>query len=198
MPCPTPPRPVQTIAAAPALPLPGLRTGLVALLAALLALPGGRALAAERTASWAVGRLEVVSSGQRRQLAEGTLVEGYTLKAPVKARDGAPVGDGVLVVQLSAFSPAQDLPRQPKGLFYVKGTWRLVEDGSQAPASVRHAPGLLQGLVTAALPVDPTAGGGAFTLRTRVAPGSSRAVRAGDGALTVDDARAAELVLTLR
>jgi hypothetical protein len=175
-----------------------VRAGLAALVSALLTLPGGRARPAERTASWVIDRLDVVSEGHRRLLPEGRLVEGFTLQAPVEAREGAPLGDGVLVVQLSAFSPANDLPRQPKGLWYVKGTWRLVAAGSQTPASVRHAPDVLQGLVSAALPVDPTAGDGAFTLRARVAAGSHRQVRAGDGALTVNAERAAELVLTLR
>lgn len=196
MPCPISPRRRQLSSAS--LPLPRLRAGLAALVTALLTLPGGRARSAERTASWVVGRLEVVSEGHRRQLSEGRLVEGYTLQAPVEAREGAPLGDGVLVVQLSAFSPASDLPRQPKGLWYVKGAWRLVAAGSQTPASVHHAPDVLQGFVSAALPVDPTAGRGAFTLRARIAPGSHRQVRAGDGALTVNNERAAELVLTLR
>jgi hypothetical protein len=157
----------------------------------------GSARAAERAASWSVGRLEVVSKGHTRQLAEGTLVEGYVLRAAATARPGAPVSDGVLVLRLTSFFPAKDLPHQPRGLYYVKGTWRLVAEGGVAPG-IRHAPGLLEGLVTAALPTDPTAGGGGFTLGARVAPGSSRAVRAGDGALTVNERREAELVLTLR
>lgn len=178
--------------------LPG--TPLLALLAAgALALMGGRARAADSTASWAVGRLAVLHEGTARRLPEGTFVDGYTLKASARAREGAPIGDAVLVVRLSAFWPAKDLPRQPKGLWYVKGTFRLVAQGSTlAGEGIRHAPDLLEGRFTAALPVDPTAGGGGFTLRAQVLPGSHRSIRAADGTLTVNERREAELTLALR
>lgn len=171
---------------------------MLALVAAALAVSGGRARAAERTASWSVGRLEIVSNGHAKRMTQGTMVDGYTLRAAAKARGEAPVGDGVLVVQLSTFFPAKDLPRQPKGLHYVKGTWRLVARGTADPGPGRGGPGVLQGSVTAVLPADPTAGGGGFTLRTRITPGANRGIRAGDGALTVDVERAAELNLTYR
>lgn len=176
------------------------RDPLFALLAAgALAVLGGRARAAESTASWAVGPLEVVHEGTTRRLPEGTFVDGYALKAPARAREGAPIGDAVLVVRLSAFSPAKDLPRQPRGLYYVKGTFRLVAQGStRAGEGIRHSPDLLEGRVTAALPLDPTAGGGGFTLRAQVLAGSHRAIRAAEGTLTVNERREAELTLVLR
>lgn len=196
---PSPSRPPLASAAPPRLP-PLLRAALLTVVAAALftAGPGGRARAAERIARWSVGRLEVISPGTPKRMAEGTLVDGYSMKAPVKAVGEAPVGDGVLVVQLAAFSPAQDLPRQPKGLYYVKGTWRLFAAGTPDPGARRSGPTVLHGSITAALPADPTAGGGGFTLRTRVAPRALRDVHAGDGALTVNAERTAELVLTLR
>lgn len=172
-------------------------TFLALLAAATFGVAGGRARAAERTASWSIGPLEVVSKGTTRRMPEGTLVDGYTLEAPARVRGDAPVADGVLVVHLSSFSPARDLPRQPRGLFYVRGTWRLVPS-APSDADVRRGAEGLHGVVTAALPADPTAGGGGFTLRTRLAPGGNRGVRAGDGALTVSDRRTAELVLTYR
>lgn len=175
-----------------------LRTGRLALFAAALALVGGRARAAESTASWAIGPLEVVSQGRPKRMAEGTFVDGYTLKATATARAGAPVGDGTLVIQLTSFFPAKDLPRQPKGLHYVKGIWRLFAKGTADPGARRGGREVLHGDLTAALPADPTAGGGGFTLRTRLAPRSTPGVRAGEGALTVNDRREAELTLTLR
>lgn len=173
---------------------------LLALLAAgALALIPGRARGAESTASWAVGHLEVVHEGTTRRLPEGTFVDGYTLKASARAREGAPIGDAVLVVRLSAFSPARDLPRQPRGLYHVKGTFRLVAQGStRAGEGIRHSPDLLEGRVTAALPLDPTAGGGGFTLRAQILPGSHRAIHAAEGTLTVNERREAELTLVVR
>lgn len=176
---------------------PLVRAAVLALLAALAA-SGGRARAAERTASWSIGRLEVVSKGVPKRMVQGTMIDGYTLRAPAKARGDAPVGDGVLILQLSTFSPAKDLPQQPKGLYYVKGIWRIVAGGAADPGPGRGGPGILQGTITAALPSDPTAGEGGFTLRTKITPGANRGIRAGDGALTVDRERAADLTLTYR
>lgn len=197
---PTIPRGILPGARRPALLRAAVLGALTALAAfAVLSLGAGPARAAEqRTASWAVGRLEVVSRGQPKRMPEGTLVDGYTLKARATARDGAPVGDGTLVVVLGAFSPSRDLPGQPRGLHYVKGTWRLVAEGARDPGARGRGPQALHGFITAALPADPTRGGGGFTLRTRVAPGALRGLRDGDGSLTVNDAGEAELVLTLR
>jgi hypothetical protein len=182
-----------------------LRAALFALLAAAaFTFAGDRARAAEapprpaeKNASWAVGALEVVSKGKTKRMPEGTFVDGYTLKAPAKVRGEGPVGDATLVLVLSSFFPAKDLPRQPRGMYYVKGTWRLVP-AAPSGADVRIGAEGLHGVVTAALQADPTAGGGGFTLRTRVSPGGNRGLRSGDGALTVNEKREAELNLTYR
>lgn len=183
--------------ASPAVTPRPVALALLATLAVVL-LAAGRARAADRTASWEIGPFEVVTKGQLKRMAEGTMTDGYTLKAPARVRGEAPVGDGTLVVQLSSFYPAKDLPKQPRGLYYVKGVWRLFAKGAADPGARRGGPEVLHGDVTAALPSDPTAGGGGFTLRTRLAPRSARGVRAGDGVLTVNDRREAELTLTIR
>lgn len=171
---------------------------LAALAAAASTVAGGTARAAERTASWSVGPLEVVAKGKVRRMAEGTLVDGYGLRAPARLRGDGPLDEATLVLLLSTFHPAKDLPGQPKGLYYVKGTWRLVPAKPAAGGGARSRAEGLQGSLTAALPSDPTAGGGGFTLRTRVSPGGGRGVRAGDGTLTVNDRLEAELNLSYR
>jgi hypothetical protein len=191
----------------PALPRRALaRLALVTLAIAPLASASAGAAAAARplppaqpkVGSWQIGKLEVISRGRVKQMREGRLVDGYTLKAPARARPGAPAGDGTLVVTLGSFSPVKDLPHQPTGFHYVKGTWRLLPEGvTSVPAKHARATELLSGHVTAALPRDPTEGKGGFTLRMRLTRAAA-GVKLGDGTLTVDDALGAELTLTYR
>lgn len=186
------------------------RTATIAICAALL-VGAGDARAAEAGAKpkaparprsqqvgWSLGKLEVVVPAEVRQQAEGRLAEGYTLRASAQATGDAPVKKGSFLVTLTSFFPAKDLPRQPRGLYYVSGKWRLVKEGVQVSSDTARGPGIIQGTLVGALAEDPTAGKGGWTVRARLTPSQAAGPwKRGEGMLVVDDKLSGQLALTL-
>ncbi|MBI5067963.1 MAG: hypothetical protein HZB56_06960 [Deltaproteobacteria bacterium] len=186
------------------------RTATSAICAALL-LGAGAAGAAEAGAGpkaparprsqqvgWSLGKLEVVVPAEAREQPEGRLAEGYTLRAQAQAVGDAPVKKGSFLMTISSFFPARDLPRQPRGLHYVSGKWRLVKEGVQVTSETARGPGIIQGTLVGALSEDPTTGKGSWTLRARLTPSQAAgAWKRGEGMLVVDDKLVGQLALTL-
>jgi hypothetical protein len=135
--------------------------------------PDARSVVQDDHVTWQLGPLQVLSPGRKKQLDEGTITEGYTVKAEAKAMGPASVSDGTFTMTFSAFSPLKDMPKQPKGFWYVRGNWRLVQAGSKAPPRARHNPEALQGFLLAQLPFDPTTGKGGYVLAAKTPKGNA-------------------------
>jgi hypothetical protein len=186
------------------------RSATIAICAALL-LGAGAAGAAEagarakapaqprgRQAAWSLGKLEVVVPAEARELPEGRLADGYTLRGSAAGSGAAPFPKGSFLMTISSFYPSKDLPRQPRGLHYVSGKWRLVKEGVQVSSETARGPGIIQGTLVGALSEDPTAGKGGWTVRARLTPSQAAGPwKRGEGMLVVDDKLAGQLSLTL-
>jgi hypothetical protein len=135
--------------------------------------PDAKAAVKDDHVTWQLGPLHVLSPGTKKQLKEGTMTEGYTVTAPAKAMGPASVSDGTFTMTFGAFTPVKDMPKQPKGFWYVRGNWRLVQSGAKAPAKGRHNSEALQGFLLAQLPFDPTTGKGGYALAAKTPKGNA-------------------------
>lgn len=108
-----------------------------------------------RVANWTLGTPDVVSSGERVALPEGTFISDYVVEAAATGDDPDLLPEGILRLTLSAFSPRVDMNDQDKGQWYVTGKWELVDNDSDPSADVRTVPGTLKGLVNLELPYNP-------------------------------------------
>ena len=153
----------------------------------------------KKVATWQIGPLAVLSPGAVKRLPEGKFTEGYTVTAFARASAAAPFPEGTFTMTLASFTPDKDMPKQPKGFFYVKGAWRLVRTGSKVPAGARHSPEALQGQVVAKLPVDPTAGKGGWSATLRTPKGATFGTLSDlAGTLTVNEVQEGTLFLQMQ
>lgn len=158
-----------------------------------------KASAKVKTATWKLGTFEVLSPGAIQALPEGSYTEGYTARATATPEGDTPIGAGVFTVTFGAFAPVKDLPKQPKGFWYVKGSWRLVQNNTRTPAAARHSPELMQGTLIAQLPFDPTQGKGAWVASARLPAGVPYGeYRKVDGTLNVDEQQSGRLFLQMQ
>jgi hypothetical protein len=158
--------------------------------------------------TWKMGELIATAPGTTFEMAPdpargfpgGTMMSGYTLEALAASAqsDGAP--EGKFKLTLSAFKPNADYFGQHPGVWYVQGTWKMI----QAPVSaadaaaisaalkVRHNPYSLGGSMRAELSFNPATGQGNWTglVTLPMSPAAGRWSR-GTGTFSLDaDAQA--------
>lgn len=145
--------------------LAGLAAGLVARGAPLTAGPAQPAAAGNtQFANWQLSNPRVVSAGQTAALPEGALTTAYQVEADAVSQDGLEARYAIFQLTLTVFRPAQDMPGQQAGRWYVKGAWSLSDlNASQYTKSFRHNPAVLEGQVAAELDYDPLAAADGFT-----------------------------------
>lgn len=137
---------------------------------------------------WDLSKAEVVQAAVPEENEVGVFLRGFTLEAKAKSQGGNMVPEGVFRLSLDAFSPYADLPAsgQKAGYWYVYGTWTITKKNANPEAlKFKHNPEVVEGVLVAELPFDPTTGAGNWTgkavLQTALAAGRwSR----GEGSLT--------------
>jgi hypothetical protein len=147
----------------------------------------GQGQGAANVVSWQLLDAEVVSQGETLTGSRGILTKGYVVEArAVTSQNDAPVRTGKYTVDVTAFSPATDLPGQKAGAWYVRGTWTLTDlTADKAELKAHHGPGTIKGFIDAELPFNPLTDGGNFDAQVRVpmAPGAA-GWAAGNGTFT--------------
>jgi len=113
---------------------------------------------------WELTKTTVVDPGQTNVDGMGTFVEGYTIEAKAKAKHNNVVPEGSFWLTLTAFSPANDMPGQKAGLWYVQGKWRITKkDADPEALKVRHNSEVIEGSLKAELDFNPATGQGNWT-----------------------------------
>ncbi|HSR32266.1 MAG TPA: hypothetical protein VLY63_17020 [Anaerolineae bacterium] len=148
---------------------------------------------------WELTKTTVVDAGQTKTDAMGTFTEGYTIEAKAKAKHNNVVPEGRLWLTLTAFSPAEDMPGQEAGFWYVQGKWRITKkDADPEALKVRHNPEVIEGSLQAKLDFNPATGQGNWTgvasLPMSLAAGNWGR---GEGTLTFDENLEGDLFLPL-
>jgi hypothetical protein len=167
-----------------------------------LALSATSARAQERidaqNVGWALSTIRVVDAGTLTNAKEGALRTGIVLRANAKARGTAPVGAGTWTATLTSFTPAQDMPGQKAGVYYVRGEWQLRGRGASGDHRVRHDRDLVKGMLVAELTFDPTTNAAAWNA-VALMPKTTVAGKWGQGTGTIhiDTTAGGELTLAL-
>jgi hypothetical protein len=106
---------------------------------------------------WQLSAARVVNPGVTTVGPQGTLTSGYVLEARAKAvGPDTPVQNGTFKIELSTFSPSQDMPGQKAGTWYVRGDWRITKGNiAAAEGRSRHGPSFLNGSLSVELPFNP-------------------------------------------
>lgn len=146
---------------------------------------------------WQVDQATVVSGGNAMVGSTGSFVRGVELTATATARTASvPFRNGVLTLSFDLFRPAQDMPGQTAGRWYLVGRWRLENaDAAESVRKVRHNPEVLTGQLTADLDFNPLDAPGAFTTLLRTSPVEAAKAGLADGLLSLDETFAGELSL---
>jgi len=128
----------------------------------VLAWAGPPALAAdpaERSSmGWTVSDTVVVEGGPPSRIGQGWIVHDYSVKgAAVATAPGNPIPRGRFAFRGTIFSPAQDMPAQKAGRWYLQGSWSITaDDADPASLKVKHNPFVLAGGLRADLPFNPS------------------------------------------
>lgn len=108
---------------------------------------------------WEITNAEIVNPGQTVVTDEGTLVTGFVIEAKAKAKHDNVVPEGKIVMTLSAFSPAREMPGQQPGVWYIQGEWIITKKGaSPESAKARYSSDKAQGSLQAELAFNPLTG----------------------------------------
>lgn len=147
---------------------------------------------------WALSTIRVVDAGRLTTAKEGNLRTGIVLQAKATAKGAAPVDGGTFTATLTSFTPAQDMPGQKVGVYYVRGEWTLRGRGASSDRRVRHDRGLVKGLLVAELAFDPTTSAAAWNA-VALMPKTTVAGKWGQGAgsIHIDTTAGGDLTLAL-
>jgi len=105
---------------------------------------------------WKMSDAYVAHPGRTAVINEGTLQDGFVVKALVTNPDNPNFTTGILEMQLSAFSPAQNMPGQTAGKWYIHGEWKIT-DANAGPevTQYRYGPHTFKGVVNLELDYNP-------------------------------------------
>lgn len=111
---------------------------------------------------WQLTNVKVVSAGETKTSKEGTLTRGYVVEGKVKATGAStPIQNGSFRLAVSAFSPAADGVGQKAGVWYVQGTWKIVDDkATKKEKEARYSAVSVKGAISAELSFNPAASQG--------------------------------------
>jgi hypothetical protein len=106
---------------------------------------------------WQLTQARVLSHGVTTHVPFGTLTDGYVVEAVATATTAeTPVPLGRFEISVSAFQPARDMPGQKAGVWYVRGSWAVMdEQASDEEKAARHSPSIVRGGLSAELPFNP-------------------------------------------
>lgn len=160
------------------------------------------------TVIWELSKIKVVDPGQtvivpadQSGFPGGVLVTGYTLEAKAKTKSGKLIPDGTFRLTMSVFSPSTDWSTQKAGIWYVQGTWTIVDKNADAAKlKVRHNPYTVRGNIQSELPFNPTEVQGGWSAEASV-PMSMAAgqwAKGSNGSLTLNDRQGGDIFLILK
>ncbi len=96
---------------------------------------------------WWLSGAKVIEEGQWLSSEQGLLLTGYKVEARAHNGAGLPFQQGVFAIELSAFQPAQDMPGQQAGRWYVSGKWTITDASARGNWAARHDPQVIRGHV---------------------------------------------------
>jgi len=160
------------------------------------------------TVIWELTKTTVVDPGQtvivpadQSGFPGGILVTGYTLEAKAKSKSGKLVPEGTFRLTMSVFSPNADWSTQKAGIWYVEGTWTVIDKNAAKEAlKARHNPYTVRGNIHSDLLFNPTEIQGSWSAEATV-PMSLAAgqwARGSNGSLTLNDQLEGDIFLTLK
>ena len=127
---------------------------------------------------WEISKTVVVSEGSTVSTKEGILTTEYTIQGTARNTTAdTPIRKGVFSLTLSVFSPAQDMPGQKAGNWYLQGDWSIVDrQATRESRKARHSPAAVKGKLSATLPFNPVITQGAIetTVNLPMSPGGGR------------------------
>jgi hypothetical protein len=106
---------------------------------------------------WQISKAQVVDPGKTRTTKKGTLTNGYVIEAVALANSSdAPIKKGTFRITANAFLPAEDMPGQKAGNWYVRGNWSITdEEATEKEKEARHSAGVVTGNLFATLDFNP-------------------------------------------
>jgi hypothetical protein len=112
---------------------------------------------------WQISKAQVVDPGKTRTTKKGTLTNGYVIEAVALAiSSDAPIKKGTFRITVNAFLPAEDMPGQKAGNWYVRGNWSITdENATEKEKEARHSAGVVTGNLFATLDFNPCESTGA-------------------------------------
>ncbi len=121
-----------------------------------------------KTVSWKLKKGRIIDPGQTNKSKDGELTLGYIVEADASSSD-APIKKGFFRATLSSFSPAKDLVGQKKGVWYVNGTWEIIDKrASKEKVKAKHSDAVIRGRLQTQLDFDPTQTSGNFVAETEL------------------------------
>lgn len=94
---------------------------------------------------WWLSGAKVIDEGQWLRTEQGLLLTGYKIEARVHNGAVLPFQQGVFAIELSAFQPAQEMPGQQAGRWYVSGKWTIANANAKDNWAGRHDPQVIRG-----------------------------------------------------
>lgn len=147
------------------------------------------------------GETALVPADPQTGFPGGILVTGYTMEAKARSNSGKLVPDGTFQLILSAFKPNADYIGQKEGIWYVQGTWTIVDKRANKNAEKRrHDTYTVEGRIQTELPINPAEGLGGWSSEATV-PMSLAAgqwAQGSNGVLTWGTQGKGDLYLTLK
>jgi hypothetical protein len=156
-------------------------TSLVLLGSAVWATPATTSPVVAKSLGWVLTQSRVVSPGKTVASREGDLTVGYSIEATATATAAdAPVQRGILRMTVTAFCPAEDMPGQKAGRWYVRGMWSIADPKiALQTTKMRHSASVIKGDMQAELSFNPAVekGNVEATVRLPMSPTCGRWAR---------------------
>jgi hypothetical protein len=143
---------------------------IVALIMILLAHGQAAAGTPPDAIQWQLSDTKVISWGTLSDGLEGSMRSGIKIEG--KAVTEAPAAifsEGKFSTTLNAFRPVTDMGNQKAGIWYLHGQWSVTAKGADpALLKARYNPFSISGMLTAAVPYDPSFATGVMEAEMRL------------------------------
>jgi len=114
---------------------------------------------------WQISKANVIDPGKTITTEKGTLTEGYVIEAVADAiSSDTPIKKGTFRITVNAFLPAEDMPGQEAGNWYIQGNWSITDEkATEKEKKARHSVGVVTGNLLATLNFNPCVSSGAVS-----------------------------------
>lgn len=132
----------------------------IIIVVAIIHIAHGTATAEQTPAviQWQLSETKTISWGTLSNGLEGSMRSGIKIEGKaVSATPGAIFSEGKFSTTLNAFKPNEDMGEQKAGVWYLHGQWSVTAQGADpALIKARYNPHSISGMLTAAVPYDPS------------------------------------------